>query len=176
MVKASAYTAVDKGESEPEKAMQINGIAPGILVEVGKRLGSLFVHFSTDYVYDGTNNTPYIVTDPPIPLNSCGHFKLAGDQSIQQVDGAYLIFRLCWDYGLREANFLFTMLRLARESETLSVVQDQVGSPTWSRMIAEATAITARQISNSDDINVDKNLYHLSSSGKTSWNGLITAV
>jgi dTDP-4-dehydrorhamnose reductase len=139
-------------------------------------MGAFLVHYSTDYVYDGTKSTPYIETDAPNPLNSYGRSKLAGDQAIQQVDGAYLIFRLCWVYGLRGANFLLTMFRLARERETLRVVQDQVGSPTWSRMIAEGTAMAARQACGAPDFSAYKGLYHLNSSGQTSWHGFTSTI
>ena len=140
IVNAAAYTAVDKAESETDLAMKINGQAPGILAEEAKKLGALLVHYSTDYVYDGCKSSPYVEEDAPNPLSAYGRSKLAGDLAVRQVDGAHLIFRLCWVYGTRGHNFMLTMQRLARERETLRVVRDQTGCPTWSRLIAESTA------------------------------------
>ena len=133
VINAAAYTAVDKAESEPDKAMSINGVAPGILAEEAKKLGALLVHYSTDYVFDGAKTVPYVETDPPNPLGVYGRSKLAGDEAVRAVSGAHLIFRLCWVYGARGQNFMLTMMRLARERETLRVVGDQTGCPTWSR-------------------------------------------
>lgn len=162
LVNAAAYTAVDKAESETELATVINGSAPGLLAEECKRLGALLVHYSTDYVFDGTNPAPYVENDPPKPINAYGRSKLAGEQAIQAVGGRHLIFRTSWVYGLRGGNFLLTMQRLARERDELFVVNDQIGAPTWSRMIAEASAlIIASGRANG--------LYHLSASGHTSW-------
>ena len=129
IVNAAAYTAVDKAESEPDRAMRINGVAPGILAEEASRLAARLLHYSTDYVFDGAQTTPYTETDRPAPQNVYGHTKLAGERAVQAVGG--LIFRLCWVYGTRGQNFLRTIQRLARERETLRVVHDQVGSPTW---------------------------------------------
>ena len=145
VINAAAYTAVDKAESEPDKAMKINGVAPGILAEEAKKLGALLVHYSTDYVFDGAKTEPYVETDPPNPLGAYGRSKLAGDEAVRAVGGAHLIFRLCWVYGARGQNFMLTMMRLAREREKLRVVGDQVGCPTWSRMIAETTALALKQ-------------------------------
>ena len=136
---------MDKAESEPDRAMKINGVAPGILAEEAKKCGALLVHYSTDYVFDGTKTAPYVETDAPNPLGAYGRTKLAGDEAVRAVGGAHLIFRLCWVYGARGQNFMLTMMRLAREREKLRVVSDQVGCPTWSRMIAEATALAVRQ-------------------------------
>ena len=137
VINAAAYTAVDKAEAETDKAMKINGVAPGILAEEAKKLGALLVHYSTDYVFDGAKTEPYVETDAPNPLGAYGRTKLAGDQAVRAIGGAHLIFRLCWVYGARGQNFMLTMMRLAREREKLRVVGDQVGCPTWSRMIAE---------------------------------------
>jgi dTDP-4-dehydrorhamnose reductase len=176
IVNAAAYTAVDKAETEPDLAMKINGIAPGILAEEAKRIGALVVHYSTDYVFDGTKTEPYTEEDGPNPLNAYGRSKLAGDQAIQAVDGHYLIFRLCWVYGARGNNFMLTMMRLAREREKLRVVCDQVGSPTWSRMIAETTTLALKQVANSREPEECKGLYHLCASGSTSWHGFSQAI
>lgn len=176
IVNAAAYTAVDKAEAEPDLAMAINGDAPGVLAEEAKRIGALLVHFSTDYVFDGTKDTPYTEEDIPNPLNVYGRTKLAGEQSIQAVDGNYLIFRTSWVYGARGKNFYLTMLRLAREQEEIRVVNDQIGAPTWCRMIAESTALFLSQgINRSEGFNSyfeeRKGIYHMTAAGQTSWYG-----
>jgi len=176
VINAAAYTAVDKAESEPDKAMSINGVAPGILAEEAKKLGALMVHYSTDYVFDGSKTTPYVETDSPNPLGAYGRTKLAGDEAVRAAGGAHLIFRLCWVYGARGQNFMLTMMRLARERETLRVVGDQLGCPTWSRMIAEATAQAVKQAVAARDIGVLTGTYHLASSGTTSWHGFADAI
>ena len=176
VINAAAYTAVDKAESEPDKAMSINGVAPGILAEEAKKLGALMVHYSTDYVFDGSKTTPYVETDSPNPLGAYGRTKLAGDEAVRAAGGAHLIFRLCWVYGARGQNFMLTMMRLARERETLRVVGDQLGCPTWSRMIAEATAQAVKQAVAAQDIGALTGTYHLASSGTTSWHGFADAI
>ena len=139
IVNAAAYTAVDKAEDEPELAMQINATAPAIMAEEAKRTGALFVTYSTDYVFDGTKPSAYTENDQPNPLSVYGQTKLAGDNAIRDAGGAYLIFRTSWVYGARGKNFLLTMMKLAVEREELKVVDDQIGAPTWSRSLAEAT-------------------------------------
>ncbi len=176
VINAAAYTAVDKAESELDKAMSINGVAPGILAEEAKKLGALLVHYSTDYVFDGSKTTPYVETDSPNPLGAYGRTKLAGDEAVRAAGGAHLIFRLCWVYGARGQNFMLTMMRLARERETLRVVGDQLGCPTWSRMIAEATAQAVKQAVAAQDIGALTGTYHLASSGTTSWHGFADAI
>ena len=176
ILNAAAYTAVDKAESEPDKAMQINGVAPGILAEQARKAGALLVHYSTDYVFDGTKTTPYVETDAPNPLGAYGRSKLAGDEAIRAVGGAHLIFRLCWVYGARGQNFMLTIMRLAREREKLRVVGDQVGCPTWSRMIAETTAQAVRQTLAAGDFSAFGGTYHLAASGITSWHGFAQAI
>ena len=176
VLNAAAYTAVDKAESEPDKAMQINGVAPGILAEEAKKLGALLVHYSTDYVFDGTKTAPYVETDSPNPLGAYGRSKQAGDEAVRAVGGAYLIFRLCWVYGARGQNFMLTMTRLAREREKLRVVDDQTGCPTWSRMIAEATAHALKQAVAAQDMSALIGTYHLASSGTTTWHGFADAI
>jgi dTDP-4-dehydrorhamnose reductase len=176
VINAAAYTAVDKAESEPELCQQINGTAPGILAEEAAKLGARFVHYSTDYVFDGRKTTPYVEEDPPNPLGAYGRSKLAGDEAVRQVDGNHLIFRLCWVYGARGQNFMLTMLRLAREREKLRVVQDQVGCPTWSRMIAEVTAQALKQVLTAPDPRAFQGLYHLAASDQTSWHGFAQAI
>jgi len=169
IVNACAYTAVDKAESEPDRAMLINGLAPGVLAEAAKQTSALLVHYSTDYVYDGAKRTPYVETDATNPLSAYGRTKLAGDQAIQQIGCNHLIFRLCWVYGARGQNFMLTMMRLARERETLRVVADQIGSPTWSRMIAEATALALKQVLSLGEALELSGIYHLRAGGEASW-------
>lgn len=181
IVNAAAYTAVDKAESEPELAMAINGIAPGIMAEEAKRLGAAMIHYSTDYVFDGTKASPYTEEDAPNPLNVYGKTKLAGEQAVQAAGIPHLIFRTSWVYGLRGKNFLLTILRLAQERDELKIVDDQVGAPTWSRMIAEATAqILAQRLMpiahNPLRIAEVSGLYHLTSAGQTSWHGFARAI
>jgi dTDP-4-dehydrorhamnose reductase len=174
IINAAAYTAVDKAESEPERAMTINGMAPGILAEESKKLGALLVHYSTDYVFDGTKTDPYVEEDRPNPLGAYGRTKLVGDEAVRAVGGAHLIFRLCWVYGARGQNFMLTIVRLARERESLRVVSDQIGCPTWSRMIAETTALAVRQVGH--DFAAYSGTYHLAASGVTSWHGFAEAI
>jgi len=171
IVNGAAYTAVDKAEEEQELAMVVNGIAPGILAEEAKRCGALLIHYSTDYVFDGTKNEPYKEDDTPNPINFYGKSKLVGEQAIQTVDHPFFIFRTSWVYGIRRENFLLTMIRLAKEEKKIKVVNDQIGSPTWSRFIAEATAqILAKEaasIINNDlkHLRSISGIYNLTSSG-----------
>ena len=140
IVNPAAYTAVDKAESEPDLAMAVNGVAPGIIAEEAKRLGAALIHYSTDYVFDGTKAEPYTEDDVPKPINVYGKTKLAGEQAVQAIGVPHLIFRTSWVYGMRGKNFLLTILRMAKEKDELRIVDDQFGAPTWSRMIAETTA------------------------------------
>lgn len=176
IINAAAYTAVDKAETETPLATAINATAPAIMAEEAKKLGALLVHYSTDYVYDGAKTTPYVETDPTGPLGAYGRTKLEGDQAIAAVDCNHLIFRLCWVYGARGGNFMLTMQRFAREREKLRVVADQFGSPSWSRMIAETTALALARIQSPDHAAALKGVYHLCSSGQTSWHGFATAI
>ncbi|PWU16740.1 MAG: dTDP-4-dehydrorhamnose reductase [Verrucomicrobia bacterium] len=169
IVNAAAYTAVDKAEAEPEMAGKINGEAPEVLARECARAGALLIHYSTDYVFDGTKNRPYVETDEPNPLNVYGKTKLLGEQSIRATDCAHLIFRLCWVYGGRGQNFMLTMIRLARGQQPLRVVNDQVGCPTWSRLIAETTALALKQLLAATDKAVLYGTYHLAAAGQTSW-------
>jgi len=169
VMNAAAYTAVDKAESEAKTAQLINGVAPGALAEAAKRVDALMVHFSTDYVFDGMKKTPYLETDPPNPLGAYGRTKLEGDEAVRAAGGRHLIFRLCWIYGARGQNFLLTIRQLARERETLRVVKDQFGCPTWSRLVAEATTQVLRQVLVTSDANVYTGTYHLAASGSTNW-------
>ncbi|HVM46889.1 MAG TPA: dTDP-4-dehydrorhamnose reductase [Candidatus Acidoferrum sp.] len=176
VVNAAAYTAVDKAEAEEDRAMKINGVAPGILAEEAKRVGALLVHYSTDYVFDGTKGAPYLETDTPNPLSAYGRTKLAGDEAVRAAGGPHLIFRLCWVYGARGQNFMLTMMRLAREREKLRVVSDQFGCPTWSRLIAETTALALQRAAAVCAWNAFNGTYHLAASGHTSWHGFARAI
>jgi dTDP-4-dehydrorhamnose reductase len=176
VVNAAAYTAVDKAEAETDLALKLNGVAPGLLAEEARRTGALLVHYSTDMVFDGAKNAPYVEEDSTNPLNAYGRTKLAGDHAIRQVDGAHLIFRLCWVYGARAQNFMLTMLKLAREREKLRVVRDQVSTPTWCRMIAEATALALKQVLGAGDWRACNGTYHLSAAGSASKHAFAEAI
>lgn len=140
IVNAAAYTAVDKAEQEQELAYNINALAPGVMAEEAKKLNALLVHYSTDYVFDGKNRYPYVENSETQPLNVYGRTKLEGEKAIETVDGKYMIIRTAWVYGGRRKNFLNTILVLAKQGKPLDVVSDQLGSPTWCRLVAEATA------------------------------------
>lgn len=170
IVNAAAYTAVDKAEEDQHAAYNVNGVAPGIMAEEAKRCGALLVHYSTDYVFDGQSKKPYLENDAVAPLNMYGKTKLQGEQAIQAVSGKHLILRTSWVYGMRGKNFLLTMLRLGQEKDLLKIVSDQIGAPTWSRLIASATAQMAfRSLSLPND--ELWGIYHLTSGGQTSWFG-----
>jgi len=178
IVNAAAYTAVDKAESEQELATAINATGPSVLAEEAKRLGGLLVHYSTDYVYDGSKLTPWVETDAPNPLNAYGRTKLAGDRAIEASGCDHLIFRTSWVYGARGKNFLLTMLRLAKERSELRIVDDQIGSPTSSECIAQATSDVLAQVLSpgGEGIEGRSGIYHLTSSGETSWFGFTKAI
>ena len=173
IVNAAAYTAVDKAETEPELCASINATAPGILAELARESQALLVHYSTDYVFDGSKTSPYLETDITNPLGVYGASKLAGEQAIMQVDCPHLILRTTWVYGNRGKNFLLTILRLAAERSELKIVSDQIGAPTWSRSIAEATSQILAQC---DDDRSLRGLYNLSAAGKTSWHGFASQI
>ena len=169
VVNAAAYTAVDKAETETELCRQVNAVAPGVLAEAAKKVGALMVHYSTDYIFDGTKTSPYVETDAPNPLGAYGRTKLEGDRAVKASGANHLIFRLCWVYGARGQNFMLTMQRLAREREKLRVVGDQSGCPTWSRMIAEATALALKQVLAGADRSAFNGEYHLAAGGQANW-------
>jgi dTDP-4-dehydrorhamnose reductase len=142
VVNASAYTAVDRAETERELALKINGEAPGVMAEAARRFGAMLVHYSTDYVFDGSKGSPYVETDTPHPLNVYGESKLEGEEAIQQAADAYIILRTSWVYSLRlQSGFVKKVLAWARQNEVLRIVEDQVGCPTWARMLAETTGL-----------------------------------
>jgi dTDP-4-dehydrorhamnose reductase len=169
ILNAAAYTAVDRAESEPDQARRLNARAPACLAEEARRRDAWLVHYSTDYVFDGTARTPYTEDAPPNPLSVYGRTKAEGDAAVQQVGGRYLIFRLCWVYGGRGQNFLRTMLRLATTRDELRVVNDQHGCPTWSRLIAEATAQALAQALRASEPAALAGVYHLACTGATTW-------
>lgn len=176
IVNPAAYTAVDQAESEPDLAHAINAVAPGELAQAAAARGIPLVHFSTDYVFDGRKSAAYTEADAPNPLGVYGATKLAGEQAVVRAGAPHLILRASWVYGLRGRNFLLTMQRLLRERETLAVVDDQFGAPTWSRLIAEATALViARWLDRPDQI-ATSGIYHLSCGGRTSWHGFTAAI
>ena len=177
IVNAAAYTAVDKAESEEAIAMQINGAAVGEMARAAREVGALFIHYSTDYVFDGSKDAPYLEEDEPNPQNAYGRSKLAGERAIRQAGGDYLILRTSWVYAARAQNFMLTMLRLAREREELRVVGDQIGAPTWARMIAEATAdIVTQALRRRADKKFVPGIYHLTAGGATSWHGFAALI
>jgi len=178
ILNAAAYTAVDRAESEPELAMAINAEAPRILAEEALRRDALLVHYSTDYVFDGSKQSEWTEQDTPAPLNAYGASKLAGEEAIRQVGGRVLIFRTSWVYGPHGSNFLLTMLRLARQRDSISVVGDQIGSPTTSIELACATlAIVSGVIAGRFGATEEwAGLYHMTCSGSTSWYGFAQAI
>jgi dTDP-4-dehydrorhamnose reductase len=178
ILNSAAYTAVDRAESEPEIAAAINTRAPRILAEEALQAGALLVHYSTDYVFDGSKEEPWTETDAPHPLNAYGAGKLGGEEAIRQAGGRYLIFRTSWVYGPHGKNFLLTMLRLGRERDRLTVVDDQFGAPTSSIELARATrtivdGVLAGQFGS---VNEWAGLYHMTCSGSTSWYGFAEAI
>jgi dTDP-4-dehydrorhamnose reductase len=178
ILNAAAYTAVDRAESERELAHAINADAPRIMAEEALRSNALLVHYSTDYVFDGEKPSPWTEEDAPAPLNAYGATKLAGEEAILQTGGRVLIFRTSWVYGPHGSNFLLTMLRLARQRDSLSIVDDQVGSPTTSIELARATyqivsGVSSGQFGATQDW---AGLYHMTCSGSTSWCGFAQAI
>lgn len=172
IVNAAAYTAVDRAESEEPLARAINALTPAAMAQEAAKLGALFVHYSTDYVFDGKATQPYRESDAVAPVSAYGRTKEEGERLIRESGVQHLILRTAWVYGVRGKNFLLTMLRLARERDRLRVVGDQIGSPTWSRLIAEATAALVQKATSSD---VAETL-NLTSQGQTSWHGFASAI
>ena len=173
IVNAAAYTAVDKAESEPVLAHAINALAPGVLAQEAKRCGAWLVHFSTDYVFDGSGKQAWLETDAAAPLSVYGASKLAGEQAIMAAACQHLIFRTSWVYGARGNNFAKTMLKLAQERDSLKVVNDQIGAPTGADLLAD---VTAHAISTALQQPNVSGLYHLVASGETSWHEYATLV
>jgi dTDP-4-dehydrorhamnose reductase len=170
IVNAAAYTAVDRAEEEEARARAVNAVAPGILAEEAKRAGALLIHYSTDYVFDGTLDRAYVETDSTNPLSVYGRTKLEGENAITAAGGRHLILRTSWVYGPRGSNFMLTMLRLAAERETLRIVDDQRGAPTSSAQLARATAALLEAGPETSGV------YHATASGVTTWFGFATAI
>lgn len=179
IVNAAAYTAVDKAESEVERAHAINTVAPGVMAGEAAKLGALLVHYSTDYVFNGEGDRPWQESDRCDPLNVYGATKLEGERAIQATGCRHLIFRTSWVYGGRGSNFLLTMRRLMRERAELKIVADQIGAPTWCRDLAEATAQILSQIVSPmrQTAAVEPcGVYHLCNAGETSWHGFAAKI
>jgi dTDP-4-dehydrorhamnose reductase len=173
IVNAAAHTAVDKAESEPELCRTINALSPAVLAREALSLGAWLVHYSTDYVFDGSGDRPRVETDPTGPLNVYGATKLEGERLIRESGCNHLIFRTSWVYAARGANFARTMLRLARERDRLTVIDDQVGAPTGADLIADVTAHALRAVQGRPELS---GLYHLVAGGETSWHGYAGSV
>src|ERR1041385_836385 len=185
LVNAAAYTAVDQAESEPEAARKINSEAPAAMAEEARNMGALFITYSTDYIFDGKKASFYNEGDPTAPLNVYGASKLSGERAVEAVGGSYLIFRTSWVYGVRGKNFLKTILKLAAERTELKIVDDQIGAPTWSRDLADATRkiieqLVVRSSSSGNSIGEAlgdrKGIYHMTSAGSVSWCGFAAAI
>ena len=178
IVNAAAYTAVDKAEHEPEVAVAINAKAPEIMAEEAKKLNCTLIHYSTDYVFDGAKHSPYVESDTPNPLNVYGRSKLAGENAVTASGARHLIFRTSWIYSTRGSNFLLTVRRLLRERPELRIVNDQIGSPTWARDIAEGTAKALHILLKQNQQRREQmtGLYHLTASGQTSWHGFAAEI
>ena len=168
IVNAAAHTAVDKAEGEAALAHTLNALAPGVLAQEAARVGALLVHYSTDYVFDGSGTRPWREDDATGPLSVYGQTKLDGERLIQAACPNHLIFRTSWVYAARGGNFAKTMLRLGQERERLSVIDDQFGAPTGADLLADVTAHAIRQVLNRPQ---DAGLYHLVAGGETTWNG-----
>jgi len=166
IVNPAAYTAVDQAEREHDLVFRVNADSPKVLAEEAERLNIPMIHYSTDYVFDGEKGEPYRESDETRPLNIYGESKLQGEMAIQNIVEQHIILRTSWIYSLRGSNFLTTMLRLFKEKDEISVVNDQIGAPTWSRMVAEVTAIIMSQLHQKEN---GWGLYHLSASGESSW-------
>jgi len=166
IVNAAAHTAVDKAEGEPELALLLNATTPGVLATEAARLGALLVHYSTDYVFDGSGSQPWIEGDAPAPLSVYGRTKWEGEQLIQQSGARHLILRTSWVYAARGGNFAKTMLRLAQERERLTVIEDQWGAPTGADLLADVTAHAIRHLAERPQ---DSGLYHCVAAGETNW-------
>jgi dTDP-4-dehydrorhamnose reductase len=177
IVNAAAYTAVDRAETESARAFLINAEAPAIIAETCRKLDALLIHYSTDYIFDGKKTSSYTEEDRPNPINTYGQSKLTGERNIQISGSDYLIFRTSWVYAARGRNFLKTMLRLTKERQQLNIVADQIGAPTWARLIADTTAHALKQsMLERQQKRFIPDIYHLAASGETSWYGFATTI
>jgi dTDP-4-dehydrorhamnose reductase len=173
IVNASAHTAVDQAESESGLVRTINALAPAMLADEAKRCGAWLIHYSTDYVFDGSGEKPWLETDKTGPLNIYGSTKLESERYIQQSGCKHLIFRTSWVYGARGGNFAKTMLRLAQERDSLNIIDDQIGAPTGADLLADITAHAIRTAQLKPELS---GLYHLVAAGETSWHGYASLV
>ena len=177
IVNTAAYTAVDMAEKEPELALAINAAAPAELAKAARRHGALLVHYSTDYVFDGKKSAAYSEEDAPNPASIYGRSKLAGEEAVRASGADHLIFRTSWVYAARGKNFLKTILRLAGEREELRIVSDQIGAPTWARLIAETTTLALQQdLARRKNNGFKSNTCNLTATGETSWHGFASAI
>ena len=178
IINAGAYTAVDRAETERELAFAVNGHAPGVLAEEAHRASSLLIHYSTDYVFNGSKKGPWVEEDATDPLSVYGASKLAGEEAIRKVGGRYLILRTSWVYAPEGKNFVLTMLRLGRERDSLNVVDDQIGAPTTASELARATQAIATQIGDGKFAEPEAlaGTYHMTCAGSVSWCGFARAI
>lgn len=168
VVNAAAYTAVDRAESEADRAEQVNAVTPGLMAQAAAETGAWLVHYSTDYVFDGSGSRPWREADPTAPLSVYGRTKLAGEQRISAANPRHLVLRTSWVYAARGANFATTMLRLARERDRLTVIDDQHGAPTGADLLADVTAHALRSVLRGEG---QAGIYHVAAAGETTWNG-----
>ena len=175
IINAAAYTEVDKAEEEPQLAMTVNGTGPGLLAKAAKKVGAGLIHYSTDYVFDGCSKTPYKEGDAPNPLSVYGKSKLEGEKALNKAGIPYLILRTSWVYSHRGKNFLLSIQRLAKEKNSLRIVNDQIGAPTWARSIAKGTHKILGKCLNQNWPKIKdpslSGIFHLTCQGKTSWHG-----
>ena len=180
IINPAAYTAVDKAEEEPDLAMTVNAIAPGLLAQAAKKVGAGLIHYSTDYVFDGCSGIPYKEEDPPNPLNVYGQTKLAGEKAVAKAGIPFLIIRTGWVYSLHGKNFLRTIKKLAEEKDIIQVIDDQIGAPTWARSVALKTHQILKQCLNKKWLETKdpslSGIFHLTCQGKTSWHGFARKV
>ena len=176
IVNAAAYTLVNDAEANPDLAFRVNARAPGLLAELASEMNAILVHYSTDYVFDGTKEGPWVESDPVHPLNVYGASKLGGEQSITAVGGRYWVFRTSWVYGMHGSNFLVTIRRLASERTELRIVSDQIGAPTSARQIAGTTARLIEGLDHRSPGDFPSGIYHLTAAGSTSWFGFAEAI
>jgi len=180
IINPAAYTAVDKAEEEPDLAMTVNAIAPGLLAKAARKVGAGLIHYSTDYVFDGCSTIPYKEEDPPNPLNVYGKTKLAGEKALAEAGVPFLIIRTGWVYSLHGKSFLRTIKKLAEEKDIIQVVDDQIGAPTWARSVALKTHQILKQCLNKKWLETKDSslsgIFHLTCQGKTSWHGFAREV
>ena len=180
IINPAAYTAVDKAEEEPDLAMMVNALAPGLLAKAARKVGAGLIHYSTDYVFDGCSKIPYKEEDPPNPLNVYGRTKLAGEKALAEAEVPFLIIRTGWVYSLHGKNFLRTIKKLAEEKDIIQVVDDQIGAPTWARSVALKTHQILKQCLNKKWLETKDSslsgIFHLTCQGKTSWHGFAREV